>query len=105
MFGRERVNDPFGTMGEDREVHATPCDTGDQPGGRPWWAGKRNPMGWGDDNPRAPRDTRPTMHGSQAEYRLMAGTGGVIDRDPRGRVPVSGDKPGRNSRGTRPGRR
>jgi hypothetical protein len=101
---RRRVNDPSGTMGDDRQVHKTPCSTGDQPDGRPWWA-KKNPMGWGNDNPRAVSDSRPTVHGSKAAFRLMSGLGGIIDRDPRGRVPVSGDKPGRNSRGTRPGRR
>jgi hypothetical protein len=105
MFGRVRVNDPDNTMGNDSQHHTTPCSTEDQANGRPWWAGKKNPMGWGDDNPRAPRDTRPTMHGSQAEWRLMSGTGGVPDRFARGRVPAAGDRPGRNSRGTRPGRK
>ncbi len=105
MFGRDRINDPDNTMGNASQHHTTPCNTGDQADGRPWWSGKKNPMGWGDDNPRALGDSRPTMHGSKAEYRLVSGTGGIIDRDPRARVPVSGDRPGRNSRGTRPGRR
>jgi hypothetical protein len=91
MFGRDKIVDPFNTMGNDSQHHTTPCDTEGA-----WWA-KKNPMGWGNDNPRAVRDSRPTLHGSKAEFRLMSGIGGIIDRDPRGRVPVSGDKPGRNA--------
>jgi hypothetical protein len=99
-----KVNDPFNTMGNDSQHHKTPCDTDDQADGRPYWAGKKNPMGWGNDNPRAPKDTRPAMHGSKAEWRLMSGVGALIKQDAT-RVPLTGGRPGRNSRGPRPGRK
>ena len=63
--------------------------------------GPKNPMGWGNDDPRvikrAGQDPRhashePTMHGSKSEWRLMSGLGALIKLD-AGRVPLTGDRP------------
>lgn len=67
--------------------------------------GPRNPMGWGNDDPRViKRSGRSawssgahTMHGSTNEWSLMSGTGRLI-RWSGGRVNVTGEKPGRGRR-------
>jgi len=71
--------------GNKNEHHETPCDRG---------TSKHNRMGWGSDKPRAITDTRPTMHGSRAERRLMGGAGALIKQD-ASRVRVTGEGPGR----------
>jgi hypothetical protein len=80
--------------GSKNEHHETPC----KPGGFGWPANQKNPMGWGNDKPRAVKETRPTMHGSRAERRLASGTGGLIKQSGK-RVKVTGEKPrGRGKR-------
>jgi hypothetical protein len=59
--------------------------------------GPRNPMGWGNDDPRRVKGTGRTMHGSKHEQRLMSGLGRLIRQD-GSRVTVSGDKPGSRQR-------
>ena len=62
--------------------------------------GPRNPMGWGNDDPRKlqknGRHGR-TMHGSKPEYKLMSGLGALIKQD-AGKVKVTGEKPGSKQR-------
>ena len=59
--------------------------------------GPRNPMGWGNDDPRRIRETRPAMHGSRAERKLMSGTGALIKQD-ASKVKVTGEKPAKGNR-------
>jgi hypothetical protein len=50
----------------------------------------------GHTTPRPVKETRPTMHGSRSERRLMSGVGALI-RWNASHVPLTGDKP-RDSR-------
>lgn len=61
-------------------------------------------MAWGSDRPRVIKhadqraqseDNRPTMHGSKAEWRLMSGTGAIINWGLSDdiHVQVSGERP------------
>lgn len=58
-------------------THKTPCNTKDNPDGTPWWTGKKNAMGWGNDNPRTIKKSgqsvwdsgnHPRTHGSKAMW-------------------------------------
>lgn len=75
-------------FGSKDEHHETPCERGTSP---------RNRMGWGSDKPRVVKETRPTMHGSRNEQRLMSGTGGLIKWN-ASRVKVTGEKPAKGNR-------
>lgn len=83
----------MGLFGSKNEHHETPC----KGGGFGWPQNKKNPMGWGSDKPRTVRETRPKMHGSRAERRLMSGNGGLIKQNAT-RVKVTGEKPGKGRR-------
>jgi len=43
------------------------------------------------------RETRPTMHGSRAERKLMSGLGALIKQD-ASKVKVTGEKPAEGNR-------